>query len=72
MNYRHGYKDDEMTTKEFTAATGLSKKTVYRWLKKRWLKEPDRNVHGWYIWTQDHVRIAREIMKPYPPVQLNG
>ena len=41
---------------EFRELTGLCTKTVYRYIKKGWVDEPDRDFRGRFLFEDKHLR----------------
>lgn len=48
------------TTSEVAEKVGVSKKTLYSWLKKGIIDEPDRDYKNYRIWSEDHVTKCLE------------
>lgn len=48
------------TTSEVAEKVGVSKKTLYSWLKKGIIDEPDRDYKNYRIWSEDHVNKCLE------------
>jgi len=51
-------------TSEACAKTGVSRATLFRWLKAGILEEPYRDRRGWRIFTEDNLsKIQAEAMR---------
>jgi len=51
-------------TSEACAKTGVSRATLFRWLKAGILEEPYRDRRGWRIFTEDNLsEIQAEAMR---------
>lgn len=48
------------TTSEVAEKVGVSKKTIYSWLKKGIIDEPDRDYKNYRIWSEKHIKQCLE------------
>ena len=48
------------TTSQVAERVGVSKKTLYSWLKKRIIEEPDRDYKGYRIWSEEDINKCLE------------
>lgn len=56
-------------TSEVASKVGVSKKTLYSWLKKGIIDEPDRDYKGYRIWSEEHVKQCLEFKNRRIPAE---
>lgn len=50
---------ESYTTNQVAQRVGISKKTLYSWLKKGKIAEPDRDYKNHRIWTIEDIKNCR-------------
>ena len=58
------------TTSEVAQKVGVSKKTLYSWLKKGIIDEPDRDYKGYRIWSDEDIKKCLEYKNRRIPAEL--
>jgi DNA-binding transcriptional MerR regulator len=48
------------STGEVARLIGVSKRTLQNWLKLQKINPPQKDVNGYYLWSNDDVRAAQE------------
>jgi len=49
-----------MTTGEAASLISVTKRTLQNWLRHRKIEPPQKGKNGYYIWTPDDIKRARE------------
>ena len=56
-------KPSYIRTKDILEEFQLSRQTLYNWVKGGILTEPGKDWRGWRMWTEQHVKEIKDIIR---------